>query len=162
MEAPKLEEFLALIPSLPVDKLVKLFIKTRLAKSAGQKVWDAQESEFKQIMECCENNMLKLADKDGVTGFTTPFGTTYTAETAKITIADDKAFFDFVLAAGDLDFFERRVSSTHVAQFMKAKVEAAKVAGMDEKEAAKAAVPPPGLNIFRERTMRVRKAGDKT
>lgn len=145
MEVEELKKFLAMVPTLPTDKLVKLFIKTRAAKSAAKKVFDAQEAEFKTIMEACENHMLKRADADGVTGFTTPFGTTYTAETAKISIADDAAFFEFVLAQGDLDFFERRVSSTHVTEYMTKNEGAA----------------PPGLNIFREREMRVRKASDK-
>lgn len=159
MEAPKLAEFLALIPTLPAEKMVKLFIKTRAAKAVGQKAWDAQEDEFKQIMQACENNMLALADRQGVTGFTTPFGTTYTAETSKISIADDKAFFDFVRESGDLDFFERRVSSTHVNDYLKRKAAEAEQLGTPEAQAA--VVPPPGLNIFRQRIMRVRKAGEK-
>lgn len=156
MEAPQLAEFLAMIPALPAEKMIKLFIKTRAAKAAGQKVWDAQEAEFKKIMEACENNMLALADRQGVTGFTTPFGTTYTAETSKISIADDKAFFDFVRETGDLDFFERRVSSTHVADYLKKLAAEAEQLGTPE-----IVVPPPGLNIFRERVMRVRKATEK-
>ncbi len=142
MNEAELNKFLEVIPTLPVEKLVKLFTRTRDAKAAGQKVWDAQEAEFKAIMAACESFMLKRADEDGVTGYKTPFGTTYTAETSKITIADDTAFFDFVREAGDLDFFERRVSTTHVGNYMK----------------AHEGLAPPGLNIFRERVMRVRKA----
>ncbi len=161
MEPAELEKFLAMIPTLPVEKQVKLFIKTRAAKAAGQKVWDGQEAEFKKIMECCQNHMLKKAIADGVTGFTTPFGTTYTAINTKISIADDEAFFNFVRAEGDLDFFERRVSSTHVNAYMQKLVTAAELQGLPKEEAAKAAVPPPGLNIFRETEMRVRKANEK-
>ena len=145
MEAEALSAFLSAVPDLPTDRLVKLFIKTRGAKSAAKKIFDAQAAEFDAIMEACENNMLKRADAEGVTGFTTPFGTTYTAETKRISIADDAAFFDFVRGLGDLDFFERRVSSTHVDTYMK----------------AHEGISPPGLNIFRERVMRVRKAGEK-
>lgn len=145
MEVEELNKFLAMVPALPVEKLVKLFIKTRTAKSAAKKVFDTQADEFDAILRACENHMLKKADADGVTGFTTPFGTTYTAETTKISIADDTAFFDFVKVEADLDFFERRVSSTHVANYQK----------------LHDGVAPPGLNIFRERIMRVRKAGEK-
>lgn len=145
MEVEELNQFLTLIPTLHIDKMVKLFVKTRAAKAAAKKVFDTQESEFNAIMQACENNMLKKADADGVTGFTTPFGTTYTAETTKISIADDASFFDFVKAQADLDFFERRVSTTHVANYAKLHDGAM----------------PPGLNVFRERVMRVRKAGDK-
>lgn len=145
MDKEQLEAFLTLIPTLPVDKLVKLFVKTREAKAVASKVWDAQEAEYKAIMSACENHMLAAADKAGVEGFKTDYGSTYTAETTKISIADDSAFFAFVKEQGDLDFFERRVSSTHVANYTKTHDGAL----------------PPGLNVFRERTMRVRKAGDK-
>jgi hypothetical protein len=149
-EAAQLAAFLAMIPSLAVDKKVKLFVKTRSAKSVAKKVFDTQEAKFNAILEACENSMLADAKKQGVTGFTTAYGTTYKAETAKISIADDAAFFGFVLERGDLDFFERRVSSTHVEAYI------ATLKGTPSE-----GLPPPGLNIFRESVMRVRKAGDK-
>ena len=144
-EKTELEKMLELIPTLPVEKLVKLFIKTRTAKAASKKAFDEQAAQMDAIMDCAQNVMIKRADADGVTGFTTAFGTTYTAETKKISIADDKAFFDFVRERGDLDFFERRVSSKHVDNYM----------------ALHEGVAPPGLNFFKERVMRVRKAGEK-
>lgn len=145
MDKEQLDAFLAKIQTLPIDKLVKLFVKTREAKSIATKAADAIEAEYKAIMTACENHMLAAADKAGVEGFKTEYGTTYTAETSRVSIADDKAFFDFVKDQGDLDFFERRVSSTHVANYSKAHDGAL----------------PPGLNVFRERVMRVRKAGEK-
>jgi hypothetical protein len=145
METEALSAFIAAIADLPIEKLVKLTLKTRLAKSANKKDFDAREAQFNTIMDACENQMLKKADIDGVTGFSTPFGTTYVAETTRLSIADDAAFFDFVKKTGDLDFFERRVSATHVANYMKNSGD----------------MLPPGLNSFRTRVMRVRKAGDK-
>ena len=145
MDAPGHAQFLAMIPTLPRDKLVKLYLKTRGAKSVLKAEFDAQEAQFKQIMELCENTMLASCDATGDTGFTTPYGTTYTAETLKISIADDAAFFGFVKQLGDLDFLERRVSSTHVQNYMK----------------LHNGVVPPGLSTFRERVMRVRKATEK-
>lgn len=145
MDDAMLKAFLATIPTMSVEKRVKLFIKTRAAKSAAQKEFDEQEEQFKQIMQACEGSMLRDADAQGVTGFSTPWGTTYAAETAKYSVADENAFYTFVRTSGDLDFFERRVSSTHVQQWM-------------EQNGGNL---PPGLNSFRERVMRVRKASDK-
>jgi hypothetical protein len=145
MDQKQLEEFLTAIPAMSVEKRVKLFIKTRAAKAAAKKDHDDLEAKFNRIMAACETTMLADADKQGVSGFTTPFGTTYTAETAKYSIADDSVFYNFVRSAGDLDFFERRVSSTHVTQYME----------------QNGGTLPPGLNVFRERVMRVRKAGGK-
>jgi hypothetical protein len=145
IDEAQLKAFLTTIPSMPVEKRVKLFIKTRAAKSAAQKEFDEIETQFKQIMQVCESSMLRDADAQGVTGFSTPWGTTYAAETAKYSVADENAFYNFVRTSGDLDFFERRVSSTHVQQWM-------------EQNGGNL---PPGLNSFRERVMRVRKASDK-
>lgn len=145
MDESELKAFLATIPSMPVEKRVKLFIKTRAAKSAAQKEFDDTKAQFEQIMQVCEGSMLRDADAQGVTGFSTPWGTTYAAETAKYSVADENVFYNFVRSSGDLDFFERRVSSTHVKQWM-------------EQNGGNL---PPGLNSFRERVMRVRKAGDK-
>lgn len=141
----QLDAFLQNIPGMNSDKLVKLFIKSREARAALTRAYDAEKAQMDQIMQMCENFMLKAADASGVKGFTTDYGTTYTAEKVNLSIADDAAFYGFVLAQQDLDFFERRVSSRHVEEYMK-------TAGGNA---------PPGLNIFRERVMRVRKAGDK-
>jgi hypothetical protein len=149
-EEAQLAAFLAMIPTLSVEKKVKLFTRTRSAKSVAKKVFDTQEEKFNKIMQACENSMLAEAKKQGVTGFKTAHGTTYIAETAKISIADDAAFFGFVLERGDLDFFERRVSSTHVEEYI------ATLKGTPSE-----GHPPPGLNIFRESVMRVRKASEK-
>lgn len=137
------EALLAEIPNLPVEKLVKLFVKTREAKATLTREYDAKEAELKGIMEACENMMLKKADETGVEGFKTPYGTTFTAVETKITIADHKAFQDFVLTQNDLEFFQARVAQKRVEEYMK----------QHESE-----TPPPGLNLYRNRVMRVRKA----
>ncbi len=139
------DAFLAKIPALNSEKLVKLFIKSRDARAALTRAYDAEKAQLDVIMQTCENFMLKAADAAGVKGFTTEYGTTYTAEKANYSIADDAMFYGFVLSAADLDFFERRVSSRHVEEYIK----------------TTGGTPPPGLNVFRERVMRVRKAGEK-
>lgn len=140
--------FLAAIATMPVEKKMKLFIKTREASAAATRVYEEQKAKFKTIQETCENHMLADADKMGTTGFKTDFGTSFIAETAKITIADHGAFTQFLDAlppeADRYGFFEQRVSSRRIEDYVK-------VAGTN----------PPGLNVFRERVMRVRKAGDK-
>lgn len=145
MDTQQLNDFLQNARLLPRDKLVKLFLKTRAAKSAAKKAFDEEAKQYDAIMDTCENTMLASCLSSGETGFTTPFGTTYTAETMKISLADDTAFFGFVKANGDLDFFERRISSKHVQDYMTLNNGAV----------------PPGLSIFREKVMRVRKAGEK-
>ncbi|HDR9868528.1 TPA: hypothetical protein QDE31_37450 [Burkholderia cenocepacia] len=147
MDNNQLAAFLASLADMPVEKLVKLYVKTREAKAAATRVFDEQDAQFKAIMETAENYLLAAADREGVEGFRTEYGTTYTAVTHKISIADDTAFETFLRAQENpFLFFERRVSSKHVKDYMDNSGGAA----------------PPGLNIFPERCMRVRKtAGEK-
>lgn len=149
MDDTQLTEFLNSIATMTVEKKVKLFIKTREAKAEATRQHDALDAQYKKIMETCEMLLLAEADKQGVSGFRTDWGTTYAGEVMKISIADDTAFEQFLdnLPSGEnrYGFFERRVSSRQVQDYMKAHSE----------------TPPPGLNIFRERTMRIRKSADK-
>jgi len=70
------------------------------------------------------------------------------AETKRISIADSTAFtafLDALPADGDrYGFFAQRVASERIEDYIKIHGEA-----------------PPGLNIFRENVMRVRKASEK-
>lgn len=140
--------FLASIGTMPVDKKMKLYIKAREASAAATRAYEEQKAQFKSIMDTAQNFMLADADRQGTTGFKTDAGTSFVAETAKITVADSGAFTTFLDAlppdADRYGFFEQRVSSRRVEDFIKA-----------------TGTPPPGLNIFRERVMRVRKTGDK-
>lgn len=147
MTPEQVKEFIATIPGMPVEKKVKLYLKMREAKAAETRLHEQKEAQFKQIMAAIENYLLADADKAGVKGFTTDFGTTYEAESVKISIADDTVFETFLREQDNpFLFFERRVSSTQVNNFMKLHEGAA----------------PPGLNIFRERVMRVRKSSEKS
>lgn len=146
MDEGKFQTLIAMIPTLTVEKLTKLMTKTREAKMAASRAFDIQDKKFQEIMTTCQNFLLSEADKAGVTGFKTDYGTSYAAVTTKISIADEDTFYKFLAAQPDgFDFFEKRVSSTHVDNYMK----------------ANGGTAPPGLTIFRERQMRVRKAADK-
>lgn len=141
-EDQALARILAKIPTFTVEKQMKLFLQTRAAKTAATRAHDAQDAKYKLLMDACENSMLAESQRQGVKGFKTDVGTSYTSETLKVSVADADAFYNFVRSTGDLDFFERRVSSKHVEDYMKANEGAS----------------PPGLSLFRELAMRVRKA----
>lgn len=148
MPEEELTKLLAKVGTLSVEEKVKLYLKLRQGKSAIKKHLDAVEGQYKLVMETIENHLLAAADKQDVTGFQIKgVGTTYTAEEMKVSIADDNAFLPFVISQGvdGLGFFERRVSTNFLKEHMKLHNGAA----------------PPGLNIFRERVMRIRKAGEK-
>lgn len=143
-----LTEFMKKLPAADVEKLMRLYLNLRTQKAAIKKHADAVDAEFKLLMETIENHMLAKADAAGVTGFNIKeVGTSYTAEEKKVSIADDAAFYPFVASLGvdGLEFFERRVAVTFVDKWMQ----------------ANGGTAPPGLNFFRNRVMRVRKANEK-
>lgn len=142
------DNFVAGIKDLSVDKMHKLYLRTRTARGIATKAYEQQDEKFKRILQAVENHLLAKADTDNVSGYKTDEATSFTAETMKISIADDTAFEAFLNGLPEdqrYSFFERRVSSTHVNNWMK----------------ANGGVAPAGLNLFRERTMRFRKANDK-
>ena len=145
---PQLEAFLVKIDAMPIDDMVKLYVQTRETSAAATRVYDQQKDQFKAIMERIEVRLLDKATEQGTTGFKTEAGTTFIAETAKISVADSSAFTTFLdnLPAGTdrYGFFEQRVSSKRVEEYTKS-----------------TGTPPPGLNVFREKVMRVRKASDR-
>lgn len=146
MPVDELEAIKAKAAGMPVDKKMRLYLRLRDGKAAITKHLKAVEVQFDSLMTVLENQMLADADKAQVTGFKVQgVGTSYTAEVDKFSIADDAAFFKFVMQQADLGYLERRVSSTYVKEYM-------------DQHGGQL---PPGLNKFSERAMRIRKDGAK-
>lgn len=136
-----LERLTAGAADAPIDKRVAKFVQLRDARAASNKEAMLLDEAYKAALSCLENTLIADAQAQGVTGFKTDAGTTYLDERMLTSIADDNAFFSFVKEQGDLDFFERRVKVAHVKEWME----------------ANGGVLPPGLNVFRELTMKVRR-----
>lgn len=136
-----LERLAAGVAAAPIDKRVAKFVQLRDARAANNKEADTMDQAFKAALEAVEASLIAAAQAQGVTGFKTEAGTTYLDERMLTSIADDNAFFSFVREQGDLDFFERRVKVAHVKEWME----------------ANGGHLPPGLNVFRELTMKVRR-----
>lgn len=130
---------------VPIDTLVKIYVKIRDAKSAAKKVFEAQEAEFNEKMAIVATELKARAQAEGVEGFKTEFGTVYLSETMKTSCADWAAFGDFLKTHDPLEFMEKRISSTAVKEYMK----------QNEGQL------PPGVSIFKEIEARVRRAGEK-
>jgi hypothetical protein len=127
--------------NVSVEKRVARYIALRDARAAANREADTLDGNYKAAMEAIEKSLIVDAQSQGVTGFTTDAGTTYMDTRMMASIADDKAFYEFVRASGDLDFFERRLKATHIKEWQ------------DNNEGRL----PPGLNVFREVVMKVRR-----
>jgi hypothetical protein len=129
-------------PGQPVDKRVAKYVKLRDARAANTKLYEVVDKAYKECLAAIESSLLADANTQGVKGFKTAAGTVYTEERTQASIADESIFFDFVRTSGDLDFFERRLKVGHLKEYA------------DAHEGQM----PPGLNIFREIAVKVRRA----
>ena len=130
---------------VPVDKLVKIYVKIRDAKAAKKKAYEAEAAELDGKLEMVATELKARAQAEGVDGFKTEFGTVYLSETMKTSCADWSAFGEFLKTHDPLEFMEKRISSTAVKEFMK----------QNEGQL------PPGVSVFREIEARIRRAGEK-
>ena len=130
---------------VPIDKLVKIYVKIRDALSAEKKKYETIEAEFKGQMAMIATELKARAQAEGVEGFRTDFGTVYMSETMKTSCADWSAFGEFLKDHDPLEFLEKRISSTAIKEYMK------QTDGQ----------LPPGVSIFKELEARVRRSGEK-
>ena len=125
------------------DKLVRVFIKMRSARSAIKEEYDAKDDKLKEDMKQIEIELLRRAQEQGVEGFTTADGTTYLSEDVHASIGDPDVFMNFLEEPTTEDpyaFYEQRPSLKRIKEYQK------------DHEGA----PPPGIRLFRENRMRVR------
>ncbi len=130
---------------VPIDRLVKIYVKIRDAKAAAAKVFKAEEDKFNEKLSMIATELKARAQAEGVEGFKTDEGTVYLTETMKTSCADWAAFGMFLKDHDPLEFLEKRISSTAIKQYLK------------DNEGQL----PPGVSIFRETEAKVRRAGEK-
>jgi hypothetical protein len=131
--------------NVPVDTLVKIYVKIRDAKSAAKKEFEKAETAWNEKLALITTELKARAQAAGVEGFKTEFGTVYLSEIMQISCADWGAFGEFLKDKDPLEYMEKRISSTAVKNYMK----------------TSGGVLPPGVNVFREIEARVRRAGEK-
>ena len=130
---------------IATDSLVRTFIKIRDKRSELKNAFTVADEELGRKLKLVENELLDRANKQGTTGFPCDEGTAYRVESQHVSIADPDDFRGFVQESGDLDFYEQRPSLGHIKEYQKAHEGAL----------------PPGIRMFREFRMRVRKAKGK-
>lgn len=131
--------------AVPIDTLVKIYVKIRDAKAAAKKVFEAEAEKLETKLAMIATELKARAQAQGVDGFKTEFGTVFLSETMKTSCADWSAFGEFLKTHDPLEYMEKRISSTAVKEYMK----------------TNAGQLPPGVNVFREIEARVRRSGEK-
>ena len=122
------------------EKLVKVYVKMRAERSRLAKEYKAADEALKEQQGRITGELLRRLNDRGSTQTKTEAGTAFIGEDMQVSIADEEIFRTFVLDAKDLNWYQKRVKIEHLREYMK--VNGGRL--------------PPGLCVFRERTILVR------
>lgn len=127
---------------ITVDRAVKTYVRIRDEKDRLTREYNEKEAGLKAQLEQLELFFAAKAEENGVDGFKTQFGTVFKEEKLTASCADWELFGNWIIEHNEIEMLERRVKHATVKQYM-----------ADHDGAL-----PPGVNVFREEKMRVRRA----
>jgi hypothetical protein len=125
-----------------MNKLTKVYIKIRDARSKLKKDWEQQDAALKEKLERLEGEMLRFLNDTQQNSSKTDSGIVYRQEEITPTGADWNAFYQWVKDHDAFDALERRIKKTFVKEYMD----------------ANGGGIPPGVSVYREYVVRVRRA----
>ena len=140
MEEQVVQNEMALGVPINDDKLVRVYLKIKKERARISKEYDEADETLKAQQAQVGNEIMKRLNERGATQTKTPDGTAFFGEDMKVTMADADIFKKFVLESGNLDWYVARVKVETLREFIK--VNGGRL--------------PPGINVFREKTILVR------
>lgn len=124
-------------------RAMRAILKIKDARATARHAWEAEDNKLKEKEEALLGWLMAEQQRMGVTGIKVDgVGTSYTDTKVSVTIADFGSFSEWVGEHNAYDFFERRVKSTAVKEYM------------EEHNGE----TPPGLNLFKELQIKIRRA----
>lgn len=129
-------------PALDFARIVKAHINIRDARSQLKKQFDEADAELKASQAKLESIMLDHLNKSGSEGVRTEFGTFYAQEEMTPSASDWNALYEWIKEHDAWEALERRIKRTFIKEYA---------------EAHQGGLPP-GVSVFRERIVRVRRA----
>lgn len=123
------------------DKLVATIVKIRAARAELKKGYEDADKVLVEQRAQLDAELLRRLQERGATQTKTTEGTAFIGEDMKCTIAEEGALYTFLETEEDpFGWFQKRI----------------KLERLREYQAAHAGGIPPGLSIFREKTINVR------
>lgn len=135
------------IESKTIDQILGEYIKVRDARDEAAKAFEERDQHFKKVLYKMEMELLRRANEAGVEQFKSQHGTAFTQTNMKASVADKKVLNDFLRDENidPLDILQARVTTRGLQDYM------------DAHEGK----TPPGVDIFREKVVRVRRPSKK-
>ena len=128
--------------SVDANALTRTYVKIRDARAERKKVFDAEDREMKAKQDRLEAEMLRILNETNTESIATDSGTFYRQENLVPSGADWEAFYSWVSEHHAFDALEKRIKKTFVQEWMD----------------AHEGTPPPGVNVYREFVVRVRRS----
>jgi hypothetical protein len=121
---------------------VKLYIQLRNQLDAARKEYQEIEKDFKQKLEDIQFEILNISDELGVDSLKTEFGTAYRTVKSSYRIISWEDYLDWAEKNGALHTLQKRVTKTAVDEIVQEDLNGEL---------------PPGLDLYSEVTINVRK-----
>lgn len=135
MEAPQGEE-------ISIDRLAAIYIKIRDAKSDLKKRQDEEMRKLTEQQDMIATEFKRRAQAQGVDGFKTKAGTVSMTTSIKASCADWDAFGEFLKDKDPVEYLGKSVKAATIRAYME----------------SHDGNLPPGINIFKEVSVSVRRA----
>jgi len=105
-------------PSVPVDKLMKIFIKIRDSREALSRKYEEDDGLLKDQQEVIKTQILEVCKELNLDSLKTTAGTATRSVKTRYWSSDWGALHEFVKEHDAMDLMERRVHQTNMKQFL--------------------------------------------
>ena len=123
------------------DRMVRAYRKIRDARAKLKAEYEAEDGELKKNLDRLEAAFQKEFSEQGVTSIKTDEGVVFRQTLTKASISDSSVFLPWVREHDALDMLQKRVTVKNVTDYIEEFGET-----------------PPGITIYREHQVRVRKS----
>lgn len=127
-----------------VEKRVAQFVAVRDQLREMKEAYEAKCKPLEEVKNLLSGWMLDHLEKSGAQSIKTAQGTCYSSSKSTASLADPKAFMDYVVEHGAFELLDRRANSKAVKAFIE-----------ENKQL------PPGCNFHTIKTVGVRRPGEK-
>jgi hypothetical protein len=128
-------------PTVPVEKLVKVYLKMNATLSEKKAAFEAEEKALKEQMTKVKSALLEYCKEQNVESVRTGEGLFYRGVTTRYWTSDWESMGKFVVEHNVPELLEKRLHQGNTKQFLEANPD----------------LLPPGLNVDSEYTITVRK-----
>ena len=105
-------------PDERLDKWVQQFLWARDTKKRLADEYEEKVKELKEIMEHLQGRLQTFLDSHGLKNASTKFGTVHHTTRYTASLADPKAFMDFVISTGKFELLDRKANATAVKDYV--------------------------------------------